>query len=112
MLARWSQTEDDLFDWHEDLRHGKTSHFLTEAARQKEFPSVQEWVIREGFQQGLQRLELELSTLFRLAGILRSPNVIQYLNRRKAILENQKLAIGAAFQTLQEVAKIIEPVAT
>lgn len=107
-LARWSQMEDDLFDWHHDLRHGKPSYFLTEATRHKAFESVEAWVIREGFQQGIMTLQRELSALRRLVPSLHSPDVVRYLDSRETILESQKVRIGEAFQILKDVASITE----
>jgi hypothetical protein len=107
-LARWSQMEDDLFDWHNDLCDGKTSYFLTEASRHKGFESVEAAVIREGFKQGMETLRHELSILRRLVPSLHSPDVVCYLNSREAILESLKVRIGEAFQTLREVANIME----
>jgi hypothetical protein len=107
-LARWSQMEDDLFDWHHDLRHGKTSYFLTEASRHKGFESVDAWVVREGFQQGMETLQRELSALRRLVPSLHSPDVVSYLDSRETILESQKVRIGEAFEILKDVASITE----
>jgi hypothetical protein len=107
-LARWSQMEDDLFDWHDDLRHGKTSYFLTEANRRKGFDTVDAWVIREGFQQGLETLQRELSALRDLARPLNSPAVARYLDLRVSMLEGQKTRIGEAFQVLEAVANATE----
>jgi hypothetical protein len=103
-LARWSQMEDDLFDWHHDLRHGKTSYFLTEANRRKGPDTVDAWVIREGFQQGVETLQRELSALRDLVGPLNSPDVIRYLDLRETILEGQKIRIREAFDVLRAVA--------
>jgi hypothetical protein len=108
-LARWSQMEDDLFDWHHDLLHGKTSYFLTEASQHKGFESVDAWVIREGFQQGMEILQRELFALRRLVPSLHSPDVVRYLDSREAILESQMIRIGEAFQILKDVASITEP---
>lgn len=108
-MARWSQMEDDLFDWHNDLRHGKTSCFLTEAGRQNGFESVDDWVISEGFQQGMKTLQRELSALLRLVPPLHSPDVVRYLESRQTMLQSQKLKIGRAFQVLEEVARITGP---
>jgi hypothetical protein len=107
-IARWSQMEDDLFDWRNDLRQGKTSYFLTEAIRHKEFESVEAWVVCEGFQRGMETLQRELSLLRRFVPSLRSPDVVRYLNSREAILESLKVRIGEAFQTLRDVARITE----
>lgn len=110
-LAGWSQMEDDLFDWHQDLRQGKQSHFLTEAGMHQEFGSIQEWVIREGFQQQMEALARRLHGLRKLAQALHSPDLIHYLDLRESILEIQKHKLTQAFKVLQDVAKIIEPAA-
>jgi hypothetical protein len=107
-LARWSQMEDDLFDWHDDLHHGKTSYFLTEANRRRGSDTVEAWVIREGFQQGLETLQRELSALRDLARPLNSPAVARYLELRVSMLEGQKTRIGQAFQVLEAVANATE----
>jgi hypothetical protein len=103
-LARWSQMEDDLFDWHHDLQHDKTSYFLTEANRRKGPDTVDAWVIREGFQQGVETLQRELSALRDLVGPLNSPDLIRYLDLRETILEGQKTRIREAFDVLRAVA--------
>jgi len=100
--------EDDLFDWHHDLRQGKTSYFLTEANRRKGFDTVDAWVIREGFQQGIETLRRELSALRDLARRLNSPDVVSYLDLRETILEDQKTRISEAFQVLRAVAVVTE----
>ena len=107
-LARWSQMEDDLFDWHDDLRRGKTSHFLTEARRQQGLETVEAWVIREGFQRGIASLQRELDALRHLVPPLNSPDVIRYLNLRQTILEGLRTTIGTAFRILKDVASITE----
>ena len=107
-LARWSQMEDDLFDWHDDLRHGKTSHFLTEARRHKGLETVEAWVIREGFPRGIATLQHQLDALRHLVPPLNSPDVVRYLDLRQTMLEGLKTRIGAAFQILEDVASITE----
>jgi len=107
-LARWSQMEDDLFDWHDDLLHGKTSHFLTEARRQQGLDTVEAWVIREGFPRGIATLQHELDALRLLVPPLNSPDVVRYLDLRQTMLEGLKTRIGAAFQILEDVASITE----
>jgi hypothetical protein len=107
-LARWSQIEDDLFDWHHDLLHGKTSFFLTEARKHNSFDSVEAWMIRAGFQQGMEILQRELSSLRLLVDGLNSPDVVRYLDLRETTLESQKIRIFEAFQVLQDVAAITE----
>jgi hypothetical protein len=107
-LARWSQMEDDLFDWHDDLRHGKTSHFLTEAGLHQGLETVEAWIIREGFQQGITTLQRELDALRHLVPPLNSPDVVRYLDARETILERLKTSIGAGFRILEDVASITE----
>jgi hypothetical protein len=108
VLARWSQQEDDLFDWDHDLRHGKSSHFLTEARRRKGSDTIEGWILREGFEEGMKALERELSALRRWAAPLNSAAVMRYLECRQAMLEEQKATIGAAFDVLKQLAGIMQ----
>jgi len=109
-LARFSQMEDDLSDWHHDLRHGKTSYFLTEAGRQKDLESIEAWVICEGYQQAMENLQRELSALRRLVRSLHSPDVVRYLDVRETILQTQRVKIVKAFQVIKDVDRIIREV--
>jgi hypothetical protein len=109
-LARWSQMEDDLFDWHDDLRHGKSSHFLTEACRLKGAATIEGWVLGEGFEAGMETLEKELTAVGSLAAPLKSADVMRYLECRESLLAEQKTTMSAAFQVLRELAGIMQPV--
>lgn len=108
-MARWSQMEDDLFDWHDDLRQGKTSYFLTEAGRHTGPGSLDAWVIGGGFQKEMETLERELIALRRLARALDSPDIVRYLESRQSIMESLKVSIGRAFQVLMDVTRILNP---
>ena len=100
--------EDDLFDWHRDLQHGKPSYFLTEAHQRKGDDTVESRIIREGFEQAMEALERELFDLRRWAVPLRSADVMRYLEFRETMLAEQKTTIGEAFQTLKAVANVVE----
>jgi len=65
-------------------------------------------VIREGFQQGVETLQRELSALRDLARRLNSPDVASYLDLRESMLEGQKTRISKAFQVLEAVASATE----
>jgi hypothetical protein len=108
-LSRWSQMEDDLFDWHHDLRHGKSSYFLSEAKRNSGGAgSVEAWIVQNGFEDGVEKLTRELFALRQLAETLHSTDIFNYLDCRKAMLEGERVRIAAAFKTLAEMADITE----
>jgi hypothetical protein len=107
-LARWSQLADDLFDWHEDMSHGKTSYFLSQANSHEGFDSVEAWVIYEGFQRGIKTLQRELSALRLLVPPLHSSDVVNYLNFREVLLQEHKVKVSEAFQSLRELGAIIQ----
>lgn len=107
-LSRWSQMEDDLFDWHHDLRHGKSSYFLSEAKRNSGAESVEAWIVHHGFEQGMEKLMHELSALRQLAETLHSTDIVSYLDCRKAMLDADRIRIAAVFKTLAEMADITE----
>jgi hypothetical protein len=105
-LARFSQMEDDLSDWHNDLKRAKTSYFLTQASHQSDFESIEKWVICGGLQREMENLQRELSSLRQLASGLNSPDVDHYLDGREIILQTQKLKVGQACQVIQDVERI------
>jgi len=107
-LARWSQLEDDLFDWQHDLMDDKTSYFLTEAAHQTDIPSVEAWVLRRGFREGLERLQRELSALRPLAAQLHNPDIDRYLDSREAMLVNQNSTLVKGLQTLFDLIQVVK----
>jgi hypothetical protein len=109
-LARFSQMEDDLSDWHHDLHHGIASYFLTQARGQKDLQSVEAWVICEGFQHEMENLRRELSTLRRFTHCLHSPDVVRYLDVREDILQAQMVRMGEAFQVIKDVRRILRSV--
>lgn len=107
-LAGFSQLEDDLFDWHHDLRHAKPSYFLSQAMRRAGAQTVGEWIMREGFSQGIRTLQHQLVALRRLLPALDSPEAKSYLDFREVTLEDQQEKIGAAFKVLRDMADIMQ----
>jgi hypothetical protein len=83
---------------------------LIPALRQpcKGLNTVEAWILREGFQRGVEILQRELSALRDLVPALNSPNVASYLDLREMMLEGQKTRIGEAFQVLETVATVTE----
>jgi hypothetical protein len=136
-LSRWSQMEDDLFDWHHDLRHGKSSYFLTEARRNCAADSattasvnigvthfadaanfthsghnsdaaLAAWIVQFGFDQEIETLRRELFILRDLAETLHSTHILNYLDCRRVMLDSERVRITTAFKTLAEIAGITE----
>lgn len=107
-LARWSQMEDDLFDWHRDLSHNKVSYFLTQVERQRGSDSPTNWIIREGFQRGLEALRSELHALRELTANLNCPEIVVYLDARQSLLDHDKARTHEAFQLIRDLASLTE----
>lgn len=119
-LSRWSQMEDDLFDWHHDLRHGKSSYFLSEARRScgantanapdsaHSEDALSAWIVQIGFDQEIETLRRELFVLRDLAERLHSTDILDYLDCRRAMLDSDSRRIALAFKTLAEIAGITE----
>ena len=56
----------------------------------------------------METLQREFCRLRRLVPSLNSPDVVRYLNVREAMLECLKVRIAEAFQTLRDVASVME----
>jgi hypothetical protein len=107
-LAGWAQMLDDLFDWHQDLRNRKISHFLSLANQSKEpEESIESWVLREGFKLGVCDLQRCFPELRRIARGLHSAEVEYYLDVREEMLAEDAGRIGAGLSTLREIATIL-----
>jgi len=110
LLGRFEQFMDDMFDWQHDLSSGGATYFLSEANRRKRpAESVAEWVVREGFEWGVQTLESWLDELGAVAERLESREVAAHLNGRKQLLRERCAGIRPVFESLQKLAASFEP---
>ena len=104
-LAAWWQFLDDLMDWYiDDQRHART-YFLCEAERRKD-PGEEalRWVLREGFEWGVEMLEQWRETLQRSARALCSDDALKFLDERGAKVVESARNLLPGMQALEEVA--------
>ncbi|HOU54927.1 MAG TPA: hypothetical protein PLQ97_13445 [Myxococcota bacterium] len=90
--GRWHQLEDDVFDWREDLAHGRTTWLLWEAARHAGSPDGRSrppmsgdagaWMIREGPAWAFGMLDRLWVPAIRAARALEIPSLMTYLDAR------------------------------
>ncbi len=84
-FGRWHQMNSDLFHWHEDLSQEVPTYFLFEAqSRKTTGESPADWVLREGFQWGLNLLEVWMAGVLEQARKLNNQDLIEYLLYRQA----------------------------
>jgi hypothetical protein len=101
----WHQFLNDLFDWHKDSTRQVPTYFLTEAERRRqESETLMDWVIREGFSWGIEKLELWMVELRQSARQLDSPPLLDYLDVREKMLLKQRDEVAAG---LGNIAKIL-----
>jgi hypothetical protein len=99
---------NDLFDWHKDLIHENNTYFLSEARRRvRPGETVAEWVIREGFQWGIQLLDDWMQNLQIMAAELHSSGLSSYLRTRKARLAERVAEMITPVQAIQHLATAI-----
>lgn len=109
LFGCWHQMLNDLFDWHRDMEHRTNTYFLTEARRRKRSAeSVAGWVIREGFEWGVDTLQSWMDELRALADTLGSPALVAYLDSREALLFERKEQVSAGFQSLMNLAAALQ----
>lgn len=100
----WHQMHSDIFHWHEDLSEGVATFFLSEAHRRKladESPT--DWVLREGFQWGLELLDEWMAEIQALAPALGNEELKQYLTYRQS---NTRKAGREVIKALNSASKI------
>ena len=91
LFGCWHQMWNDIFSWVKDTRYETQTYFLSEANRSKRpGEPVIDWVIREGFNWGLEVLELWMDELELVAGDLNSSLLVGYLDDRRRTLSGQK----------------------
>ncbi len=106
-LGPWVQMMDDLFDWHQDLRAGSRTYFLSEAqTRRAPAQSVMEWVVLGGFDWGVEALNVRLVALREAARGVGSPDVDGHLDQRAEILEELK-GLGRGLTELGRLTRIV-----
>jgi hypothetical protein len=105
LFGCWHQMLNDLFDWRRDMAHGTQTYFLCEAGRrQAPGESVAGWVVREGFDWGLEILHAWMAELEVLAGSLGRPALAAYLDSRNTMLRERTRQIGAGLQNMRALA--------
>jgi hypothetical protein len=89
-LGAFSQFLNDLFDWLHDHRAGITTYVQSEYLRRR-YPgeSITAWILREGFDWGVDQLRLWIGELGEMAGELGSEDAMQWVARRKHRLEDE-----------------------
>jgi hypothetical protein len=89
-LGRWHQMLNDIRGWQRDLRRGRATYFLSEAAlRSDPAQSLTEWVVGDGLTWSGAELEAWMDELQAAAGELRSPPLADYLEQRRGALASE-----------------------
>ena len=108
ILGCWHQMLNDLFDWRKDLAHQNDTYFLSEARRRlRPAETPAEWVIREGFQWGVELLGDWMKSMQSMAAELNSPGLSTYLRTRRALLAERVAEMIAPVQAIQHLAAAI-----
>jgi len=109
-LAAWWQFFDDLMDWHKDYSRGACVYFLCEGNRKKlSHESMHQWVVREGFQWGVDTLEQWMSDLRESSIGLRSSAVEAFLIDRTHMFRAIVGGILPGLEALAELAAAMDP---
>jgi hypothetical protein len=83
-VSAWHQLHNDFFDWQRDLASRVETWFLSEGRRRAAVgESIEMWVVREGFDWGVQTLEMWMRDMRPLASNL-SSGAVAYLDARAA----------------------------
>jgi hypothetical protein len=103
-LGCWHQLYNDLFGWIKDLRNQTPSYFLSTGRRRKRpEQSLAAWVIHEGFAWGVATLTAWLGELQQDAASLRSPALLDYLQTREQLMQDQAARVVRTFDQLDRL---------
>ncbi|HKD85615.1 MAG TPA: hypothetical protein VKB58_12765 [Terriglobales bacterium] len=104
-LAAWWQFLDDLMDWYLDDQRGACTYFLSEAERRRGREETRlRWVLREGFEWGVETLEQWREALQRSAHTLHSDDALNFLDERGAMVMQEARRLLPGMQAFEEVA--------
>ena len=107
-FGRWHQMYSDLFHWHEDLSQGVTTYFLSEAQKRKTTnESLADWVLRKGFQWGLQVLDNWMIDVQRQARQLNNNDLAHYLAYRQASTRKSGQEVLTALQSASKISSLL-----
>ncbi len=96
----WHQMSNDMFHWHEDLSLDTATYFLSEAARRKrKQETIPDWVIREGFEWGLQVLDEWMGQARERADEIQCADLMRYLQYRASRLASEANTMRETLQT-------------
>lgn len=102
--AAFHQMFNDLFDFQRDLETGAATYFLSEGMRRKgEGETTAGWVIREGFDWGLDRLNAWLEELARCAEACGSQGLKSYVALRADDLRRTSGDLAAGIQNMKRL---------
>ena len=98
------QMSDDLFDWQVDLkRPERTTYFLSEAERQRRGTEPRaSWIMREGFDWGVEAVLAWLGDLRGCATALSSPALDRHLAWRQEALVDSATTLRPGFRALAD----------
>lgn len=109
LLGCWHQMLNDLLGWHRDLTRQTNTYFLSEAERRRRPDEpVAGWVTREGFSWALAQLENWMTALQQTTLELGSPELVNYLELRQAMLLKQQADVAAGLQHLAAIVALAE----
>lgn len=95
LLGRWHQMRNDVLGWARDMKRGRTTYFLSEAARRAGSEAdISRWMARDGLTWAWGQLDGWMDELAAAAAGLGSLTIEGYLEerRRAASVEWQQMA--------------------
>ncbi len=101
LLGAHVQMFDDLFDWRRDLDGGRATYFLSEGRRRKaDTESLHAWVVREGFEWGIEVLQQLVVKLVRKSRTLNNPLLERYVALRETWCLEEVRKVGDGLRAL------------
>jgi hypothetical protein len=103
-LGRWHQMRDDTLDWSRDELHGRTTYVLSEAARRRPGRPAIEWIVEGGLGWAQDELDRRMDDAMAIARSLGSPDLVRYLEGRRADVDGQWAEMAAITAGIRDAA--------
>ena len=107
-LGNFAQFSNDFFDWRHDSRHGITTYVSSEARRRATSgESIATWFVREGFDWGVNELNLRFENAKLHAEALGSEALLDWLIVRGRTLDDDIGKLRSGLNLLKRLGTVL-----
>lgn len=106
-LGNFAQFNNDFFDWRHDSQHGIVTYVISEARRRAPGENIATWVLREGFDWGVNELKSRFKSAKLYAEALENDALLEWVISRGQTLDDAIEKLRSGLDTLKTFGRVI-----